>query len=652
MSRRKTIWDHLRWDLLALVVIVALAMGFAAIQNPSFQPAESATSPGSKPPDRSEGDVLLVVPMAPAAQATSFDTMDCTFSWFNALWQHFGTFATAPKDAINPQLLAGHSVVILPSRVAAGVSSTAREDLEKFTRQGGQLIIETPREGWEPITGISTVGAITRARSVTAAEGLGIQGPQRDELLKVPLSGRLLPAAELEPRPSGPVIFDVEEQPGLVVEPLGDGHVYSLLFDFACSLLAMHQGKPTRELEFGPPDGEPWLASEERVAFEELLTTPIPYAEVLQRALFDRLPEARPMPRLWPFPGHYSGAAMTIHTAQENPRAAFGYADRARKQDASSTIFAAPDYFTAQHVGLTETVNADVGLLWVLGQQRPPITEGVGFGAIEPWARELNLERQKTKLQSRMADGKTISQVRTEGTLWRSDWDTTFRTLAAAGLRIDTSFGPSESSHYGYLFGTGMPFYPLDDRGRPLPVMELPFAFDGASISSTRLQQLFEVSQSGFHQPIVVSLAADAMQREPSVGILLGFRDFHGLARDHDHWLTTVADYSDFLTARRHSVITSQWSPHQARLTISVNLLGARLSSAPDGAIPSVAIPTRYQGREIDRIEIDDEDVEFDTATRSGFDDERLVQLPPGRHVISVFYEPPPEQEEDQDSSP
>ncbi len=652
MSRRQTLWDHLRWDLLALIVIGALTLGYAMLQQPRIQPAELALTDGSKPPDRSEGDILLVLPMAPAAQATNFATMDCTFSWFNALWQHFGTFATAPMDHITPQLLAGHAVVILPSRVASEIPSNTREHLADFARQGGQLIVEAPRQIWEPITGLSTVGTIGRAESVTSAEGLGIDGPLRDHLLEVPLTGRILPTDELELRPSGPVILEVEGQPGLVVEPLGDGHVYSLLFDFACSLLAMNQGKPTREMEFGPPDAEPWLPTDQRVAYEALLSSHIPYATVLQRALFDRLPEARPMARLWPFPGHYSGAAMTIHTAHEDPRAAFGYADRARKQEASSTIFAAPDYFTSDHTALTETVNADVGLLWVLGQTRPPITEGVGVGAIEPRSRELSLARQHAKLESAFGGPSSISQVRTEANLWKTDWDTTFRNLAAAGLRIDSSFGPSDPAHFGYLFGSGMPFFPLDDRGRPLPVMEVPFAFDGASISSPRLRQLLEASRDGFHQPVVVSLAADAMKRHPSVGIMLGFRDFHQLARETEHWLTTIGDYTDFLTARRHSVITSQWSPEQSRLTISVNLMGARLSSAPKGAIPSVAIPDQYQGRAIERIEVDDDTIAVDLSTRSGFGDERLLELPPGRHVVSVFYEPPGEAPGDDPEDP
>ncbi len=649
MSQPSTIWEQLRWDVLALFVVALLAVGYAAIQDPRLQPAESPQADGSKPPDRSEGDVLLVVPTAPPARAVDFDTLDCTFSWFNALWQYFGTFAMAPADTITPQLLAGHSVVVLPGRVAAAMGSGERNYLEEFARQGGQLVIEAPRGDWEPITGLSTVGAISRAESISSAEGLDAERLHGEYLLDVPLSGRLLPAADLAPQPDGPVVFEIGEQPAMIVEPLERGHVYSLLFDFGCSLLAMHQGKPTRELEFGTPESERWLPTADRVASEKLLATTIPYGEVLQRAVFDRIPEKRPMARLWPYPGAYRGAAMTVHPAERSPRAAFGYADWARKKDASSTIFAAPDYFTSNHAALAAESGADVGLLWVLGRQRSPVTEGVGFGAIRPWKRELSLPRQQLGLEAALGDRQSVSKVRTEGALWEADWDSTFRTLAGAGVRIDNSFGPADSSQYGFLFGTGMPFYPLDDRGRPLPVLEMPFVLDGASITTDRLRELLDASRRGFHQPIVVSLSSDAMEREPSAGILLGFRDFHRLSREYDHWLTTIADYVDFLTARRHSIVTSQWSADEGRLTVSVNLMGARLGTAPDGAIPSVAVPEHYQGRGIDRIEVDDDEVDLEASSQSGDGDERIVVLPAGRHVLSVFYEPPPESDDEDD---
>lgn len=641
MGRPRTLWEHLRWDLLVLTIVVLGVGGYFALQDPRMQPADSPLSDGSKPPDRTEGDVLLVFPTAPAAQARDFETLDCGFTWFNALRQHFGTFATASADDVTAELLAGHSVVVLPARVASEIPTPVRDELEEFARQGGQLIVEMPRDpGWESATGVST-GDRRAAGQFTAADGLPESDPLADHLVASPLFGDHLRLRETETVADDKVLVEIDGEPGLVAHRIGDGRVFSVLFDFACTLTAIHQGKPTTDLVFGPPDGPQRLPTADRVATEDLVQTDVPYAAVLQRSLFERISEDRPVPRLWPFPADYRGAAMSTHPSPTDPRPAFAFADRAHDRQASSTIVAAPDRFTGHHAAMADQIDAQVGLMWVLGQRRSRVTEGVGVGAIQPWRRELTLPRQKAMLSSRLSAESALRVVQTEDLLWDRDWDSTFRALAAAELDVDTSFGPTTDSEYGYLFGTGMPFYPLDTRGRPLPIQEMPFVLGGANLTTERLQRLFEGSDELFHQPVAVNLAADAMERTPSVGLLLGYRNFHDLARDHDHWLTTAGDYTEFLAARRQSVMTSQWSGDDRRLTVSVNLTGIRLATAPDGAVASVAIPADYDGGVVDRIDVDDDDIDVDDPPASGSGDERLVELPPGRHVVTVHYHSP-----------
>ncbi len=649
MARRTTLWDHLRWDLLAFLILIVLVFGYSAIQEPRFRPAEPDVADGSKPPDRTEGDVLLITPVAPASQAREFEQLDCTFAWYNALWHYYGTFASAPANDITPQVLAGHTVVIVPARVAVELSTTARSHLERFAREGGQLVVEMPRRGWEPIIGLSTIGQIARAGNITSVEGLGDDDPRTEHLSQAPLAGRLLPSDDLEHWPLGPVLFDVNDRAGLVAQSLGEGQVYAILFDLACSITAMYQGYPTERMAFGPPGRDRFAATAERVREEEMLTASAPYADLLVRAVLDRIPERRPLARLWPFPAGYAGAAMSIHAADTNPRAVFGYADHAHDEDAATTLFVAPDHFSANHAALASAVNADVGLLWVLGEQRPPITEGVGVGAIQPWERELPLGDQQAMLDARRDTPVYRRLVRTEGAYFETDWASTFHAMAGANITLDASFGPSDPSQHGYLFGTGMPFHPMDARGRLFSLLEAPFVLDGASVSSERLETMFAQSRDAFHQPLVISLGADAMRHQPSAGIMLGFRDFHDLARHHDHWLTTLSDYVDFLTARRESVITSQWSEPKARLTVSVNLLGAKLATAPEGAIPAVAVPARYENREIEALKIDDESLSPDDLTRSGPGDELLLELGPGRHVITIYYQSSSDDEDDED---
>ena len=641
MARQRTILGALTWDIGALIVLGLLALLWGTLQEPSLQRTTSLQTNGSRPPDRTEGDVLLLLPATPAAQAAELRALDCSYGWFNALWHHYGAFATAQSDNLSPQILAGRSVVIVPERVALDLPRAALGALEDFARQGGQLVVELPREGWETITGVATTGKVGQARRVTSVDGLGAHGPIREHLIDAPLSGPLLPSAPMLPRPAGPVILEVEEQPGLLVQALGEGQVFTLLFDYACSLTALHQGKPTRQMDFGPPGSPRWQPTEGRVAHERLLSSHVPYADLLKRALFDRFSEHRPMPRLWPFPGTHMGAVANAHPSAESPRAALGYADWARKNEGNATIFAAADRFTASQAALADQVGAEVGLLWVLGQERAPLTESRGVGALQPWARELPLAEQRARLQANLGDQRPVRLMRTEASLWENDWDSTFRRISAAGLRVDTSFGPTSAEHFGYLFGSAMPYYPIDTRGLPLPVLEAPFVLSGANIDPARLQRMLVNSETYFHQPLTVSVPADAMAREPAAGILLGFRQLHDLARDHQHWVTSVGDLIDFLIARRQSVLTSQWSSAEQRLTISVNVLGARLRSAPEGAIASVAFPREFEGRPIRRVLVDDQEVASSRLASSGPGDERILAMTPGRHVITVYYEAP-----------
>ncbi|QDG53967.1 hypothetical protein FIV42_25460 [Persicimonas caeni] len=645
MARKQSILGALKWDFILLALIAAGFGLTVMLDEPHFQPSESPTTTGSRPPDRTEGDVLLLLPDTPAAEAAKFTELDCSYGWFNGLWQHFGSFATALNRNLSPEMLAGRSVVIVPRRVAAAMPSTGISALAGFARNGGQIIVEQPGEGWELLTGVSTAGKERMARTITSTEGLDIHGPMRKHLPDTPLTGKLLPAPPMDAHPAGPMLLEVDSQPGLTVNQLGQGHVYAFLFDFGCTVTALQQGRPTEGMRFGREPGAEQLPVDARAAHKRMLTSHVPYADLLERALFHRLSEVRPMPRLWMFPGQMAGAVMLTHPTPENLRAAIGYADWARKNDASSTVFVASDIVTPTEASLLRETGAEIGLLWVNGQTRDHVTEPVGVGAIKPIKRELTLTQQRQQLSMAVGGEKAISFGRVEDSIFANDWDTTLRQLRKAGLQVDNSFGPTDPEHYGYLFGTGFPYYPVDDRGLPLPILEYPFVLQGKNANVDRLKRMLGNSEAYFHESLVISLPSTAMRTEPSPGILLTFRNTFDLAEEYRHWMTTIGEFHDFLSARRQSVLTSQWSSVNRRLTISVNLLGARASSVEGGAIPGVAFPRTWDGEEIERVVVDGEEISLRKLVTTGSSFERIVRVGPGRHTISVFYKAPPVEE-------
>ena len=106
MNPRSTLWRTLRWDLLALCVLLA-GMGLYSLMSSSYvQLAKQESVDGSRPPDRTEGDILLLLPDAPSAEAKTFDEVDCSYGWFNALWQEYGSFASALTRNLSPEILA------------------------------------------------------------------------------------------------------------------------------------------------------------------------------------------------------------------------------------------------------------------------------------------------------------------------------------------------------------------------------------------------------------------------------------------------------------------------------------------------------------------------------------------------------------------
>ncbi|MFW5968940.1 MAG: hypothetical protein ACOCV2_15555, partial [Persicimonas sp.] len=636
MAQPTTILGQLKWDLLLVALLGAVAVVVALDDNPTTRHEESPTSEGDRPPDRSEGDILLLLPDSPGAEAKDFSELDCSYGWFNSLWQYAGSFASALTQDLNPQMLAGRSAVIVPRRVARAMPQNGIDALEDFARDGGQVLVEHPGEGWDVLTDIES-GEAPPARAVTSTEGIAAGGLHArsaplDELPEAPLSGALLPTASAEPYPTGPTLLEVDGQPGLTVQEVGDGHFYTFLFDFGCSTTGIQQGRPTEKMRFGRDPQRDELPVDERVADRRLLEADAPYADLLERAVFDRLSQVRPIPRLWGFPGEHDGALMLTHPTPTNPRAAIGYADYARKKDVSSTVFAAADLVTQNEAALLDQTGADIGLLWVGGYERPAIREGLGIGAFTPIERELSLAEQHALLQSTL-EGVSDHRVdfgRVEASTWQNDWETTFGQLAKAGLRLDNSFGPTREDHFGYLFGTGYPYYPIDDHGLPFPMLEAPFVLQGANASFERLQRLLADSEAVYHQSLVVSLPSDAMRTEPSAGILLTFRSAVEEAGKHDHWVTSLSEFYEFLSARRGSVLESEWSDEQYRLSISAELQGASVESLDGDATPSIVVPSTFDGREIERVVVDDEPVDEGRMSTTESGRERRLALDPG----------------------
>lgn len=648
MSRyRASTLYALRWDLILITTVTLLVALVAWLENPSVTPAEFDEMSGSRPPDRTEGDILLLLPDSPAAQATSLEDLDCSYGWFNSLWQEYGSFATALTRDLSPEVLAGRTAVVVPERVARNMPAAGVRAITDFAKRGGQVVLEQPNDVWVAVASSGLTGKPRRAQRITSVEGLGVHNEMRELLPKIPLQGKLLPAPAMQPFPQGPAILHIDDQPGWAVTPVGQGWVHTLYFNFGCSVTALQQGTPTREMTFGV-EPTPLMHAEGRRALPANTDFTAPNADLLERALFTRLSIARPTPRLWLYPGDHAGAMIMTHAAPEASTAGLALAEAAHKAHASATVFAAADRFNTADSAIAEKISADIGLLWVRGVRRPLVVDSLGIGALRPFASELDLNTQFTRVNVILPETRPLRVSRVEESLWINDWATTFKQLAAARLRLDSSFGPDGGKSWGYLFGTGFPFYPLDERGLPLPLVEQPFLLNGSGVTPQRIEALLKASAEGFHQPVVINIPADIMRIDPAPGVLLGLRDAFQIAEKHHHWATSLGEFLDFLGARRKSVLTSQWSASERRLTITVNLLGSQADSlapkgsdAPGQAVPGIAFPRIFETLEVESVTLDGTEVPLKSISTTGSSTDRILSAPAGRHTIVVRYKSP-----------
>jgi hypothetical protein len=291
----------------------------------------------------------------------------------------------------------------------------------------------------------------------------------------------------------------------------------------------------------------------------------------------------------------------------------------------------------------------DVQVHWNRGFMGTHTQRTVGLGPWRPLALEMSLREQRLWIEERLG-GRAASINRVHGLVWDQDWSQSFRKLASAQFAADSTYGPTGPKQFGYLFGTGMPFYPLDRSGLLLPVAEVPFLFqDDENLSARRHKRLVAQSESGYHQVIMPIFHSNTMANRPSVDVLQSWREIFGYARRHNHWVTTLQDYLLFAKARRQSTYTSRFSASQRRLDVQVNLVRPRIEPAREETrkgkqqastwiCPALAFPQQYRGNDVQAVQLDGTTFPLRRLGRSGDGFYHTMPLACGAHKVQVFY--------------
>ncbi|MBI1852388.1 MAG: hypothetical protein HYR85_18770 [Planctomycetes bacterium] len=236
---------------------------------------------------------------------------------------------------------------------------------------------------------------------------------------------------------------------------------------------------------------------------EDLLESPdsldreFPDADRLVADLAARIDTLVAIPRLAMHPAGFAGTFLMTHDEDEQGGAStLSLLRREAEWGGRSTVFLVPsgrlwESWSDAEIAEARRLGADLELHW----NRFAMPAGVW--KVEPYKTVYRLSTQRETLRRR---GLEATMNRTHYLHLGSDLSEFFRTLDAAGIEVDATFGPNRAGR-GHLFGTARPFHPIDRTGLPSPVMEVPFQTqeDWGGVDEAFLARLFRQSADVDH---------------------------------------------------------------------------------------------------------------------------------------------------------
>ncbi len=576
---------RLKWDFLLIVLLVLAGILFSFNDSPWIIRAQNPVLMGSRPPDRAVGDFLLLTPDTPPDRANQFSELDCSYAWYNALWQRYGSFASAKVSDLSPELLAGRLAVIVPESVASNMTIEGIKALEEATENGVSTLVEMPTEIWSDFLSLEGKAQIRKATYAKL------------EAVEIPLIGsrRLFDLANSDFVNH----FSIDGGFGFFSRQKGKGRVFASGFEIGCNLISLQQGLPKKGMQF---EKEPLFTAGRTSITEDSIG--IPLADILETAVFQSIERFRPTPRLWLFPHGYVGAISIVH-----PRFELGYQRgqnietgelmRAKLSDSNEPSDENHSYC------IWSTQNPNVFKTRYFHTKYLPIFTEI----------DLNTQLEGCKV--------TIAQNMS----WSRSWMGDIAKVSNSEILVDLSLGPQLGGKPGYLFGTGFPYYPVTREGLLLPTLLQPLLFTNAN-HLLDLERFVESSVLN-HQMIGISFPTDEMKKRPDGTSLLILSRLEKIAEEKKHWLVSPLDWVGFLSERRRSIVSSQWFEEQRRLAVSVKI-------SEGSNLMSLALPSTYAGEKIESILLDTE--RQNLAKFDHMDGYLMMELKPGRHKIELRY--------------
>lgn len=625
-------WFHrFKIDLILIAILAVGALAWGIHRHPFTLSTSDPFAAAVMPQQLGQSSILLVLPdNAPTAE--SFPGYDFSFAWYNALSQTFGPFSIAlVRDIQSAQDLRAQLIVI-PQKTAEAFSESQIQLVSQAVQQGASLVIEMPPPEWAPLTGTKrrTKGS-SAIKRLTDAPNSPLTSTWREQLLNIPLDTQVLriDSLDAEPLSSDSLLLEIDGGIAHYRRPVGAGFVFVLAFNFGQAVTALQQGRPGDALSI---ETEQPPRTSDLVLNDKMRANTVPYADLLKTHVFGAIAQTTPVPMLWPFPNAQKAALILSHSTGALSDDAFLAATPEIEAGVRTSWFVTPGKISPDALRRAAE-KLDIGVSLV----RPPvgrIYKKIGPDFFQPVAVERSMAEQKTALSRSLQ--KNITACKIAQNAWSHDYTAAFRRLAAATCKLDLSYGPTHAQEFGYLFGSGFPFLPIEKNGLPLSTYELPTLIDDAVGLETLPEEapihLLKDALNTYHQPVTVHFDADTMLTHPSYLAPQTYADLLDFARTHDVWTTSAEQFLFYFTTRKLARLLYAFHPQSRTLDVDANLPNAPFDY-------TLALPRRSAPGTLHALWLDKNSVDVDALRPTADGLFLLIPVPPGAHAIQAHYQ-------------
>lgn len=554
------------------------------------------------------------------------------------------------------------------------LDNSQAERLESYVARGGRLIAMRPVERLAALFGLDRLPGSTHQGYLQVEPGHPIgQGIARETLQFHGTADHYrLAGAQVVAR----LASDAETLtnfPAVSLHNYGQGQAAMWSFDLARSIAYTRQGKPSRaNQEWDGGDGI--RAVDMFTGWVNLDRLLIPQADEQQRLLTNLLTamsqQARPLPRLWYFPGAAESILIATGDSHGNPASAIEEVlQRVERRGGHISVY----YTPFPHGDLRRTVKKAVTeaiRLPLLGEllrhecSAPTPAQVADWRArghefaIHPYVEE-GLENgwsQYWKEFTGLGYGPIPPTTRTHRVLW-TGWVETARVQASHGIRMNLDYyqwGPTfqlKSGIWanGHFTGSGLPMRFIDEYGRILNIYQqltqvaddhlLNLHWGGVAklsaetaveISRTLLSRSLEgdycAIAANFH---VDPYAVGGEWVTESIRWLEGTLDY---AAEHSIPIWSAANWLRFTEIRHAAEIEDvQWQPNARRLSFNV-----AAPTAPDVALTAM-VPSWHNGLKLIQLEVDGSTVGHNMRQVGGVS-YAWISVPAASHQVVATY--------------